>query len=218
MANRTFKVYGQAYAASGDVSVAMTINGTQVFNGAVNDSSTVRSGAPSTENHLFTFELDEDTTGNLNLSLAVSGGELCLGPVRYNGIRGPVIPMSWFDSNGYADYDATAQAYLATNIGEDLLNAEQAGLYDKLVAGNATNADVDDIARANEGNGDRNFGTDADDFVATDADQVTNLAIDGTALSDVSAEQASYYWPIISDGSTYTCTWDFSPDTYGTVV
>jgi len=79
MANRTFKVYGQAYASAGDVTAVLTVGGVEVFNGAVNDSTTVRSGQPDTNNHLFSFTLDEATTGNLAYSLTATGGELCLG-------------------------------------------------------------------------------------------------------------------------------------------
>ena len=35
MANRTFKVYGQAYAETGDVTAVLTVGGVEVFNGAL---------------------------------------------------------------------------------------------------------------------------------------------------------------------------------------
>ena len=87
MANRTFRQYGQAYAASGDVSVVVQVAGATVFNGAVSDSSTVRSGQPTTENLLYSFTMDEAVLGTKQVSVAVTGGELCFGPTKYNGFK-----------------------------------------------------------------------------------------------------------------------------------
>ena len=60
MANRTFKVYGQAYAEAGDVTAVLSVGGVEVFNGTVSDSTTNRNGnPPDTSNLLFTYTLDE---------------------------------------------------------------------------------------------------------------------------------------------------------------
>ena len=91
MANRTFKQYGQAYAAKGDVSVVVQVAGTTVFNGNVSDSSTVRSGEPKTENLLYSFTMDESITGSRQVSITVTGGELCMGATKYNGWDNKVV-------------------------------------------------------------------------------------------------------------------------------
>jgi len=211
MANRTFKVYGQAYAASGDVTVALSINGTEVFNGAVNDSSTVREGQPSTENHLFSFTLDENTTGDLSYSLTATGGELCLGPTRYNGIHGTIIPDSWFTDNITSlAVSAENQTYMATQIGQTLLDAEQAGLYDKLIAGTSTTEADGAAIRAANAKGPLEFDT----FVSQD-DVRSSAQIDGVDLAEWdNAEVSARNWPILQDGQTFTCTWSFDAETY----
>lgn len=209
MANRTFKVYGQAYAASGDVTATLTINGTQVFSGAVNDSTTVREGAPSTENHLFSFELDENTTGNLAYSLTASGGELCLGPSEHNLATAYYVPISWFHDTAEGNWSAADQTYLANNIPEAALDAQQAGLHAKLVAGTATAADQEDCLAANT-SGPRS----AETFVPV-SDVRSSAQLNGVALvdwDDVAVNSGN--WVIIQDGDTFTCTWVFDPDTY----
>jgi len=217
MANRTFKVYGQAYAASDDVNVTMTVNGTQVFSGAVNDSSTVRSGPPNIQNHLWTYELDENTTGNLTVSVAVTGGELCLGPTTNNHARKEIVPQSWMDAHQAEGLTAANQTHLATEIGQTLLDAEQAGLYDKLVAGTATEADATDITNANaKGDG----GT---DYYQPINDVRNTLAINGDPsaapiASAVQDNEQSGWWPILQDGDTLTYTWAFDPYTDAYVV
>lgn len=212
MANRTFKVYGQAYAASGDVSVTMSVGGTQVFSGAVNDSSTVRSGNPTTQNHLWTYTLDENTAGDLAVSIAVSGGELCLGPTYHNGTSTPYITdqaqaLAYGLDDNTTDLSAEAQTWTAGQIGEAALNAQKAGLYAKLVGGTATAADdFDDVEAANVSR------KDWDNF--TESVSVRdNPQLNGSAYTLMDDDEVSRsYWPILQDGDTLTYTWKFSPD------
>ena len=211
MANRTFKVYGQAYAEAGDVTATLTVGGVQVFNGAVNDSTTVRDGAPDTENHLFTFILDENTTGDLSYSLAVSGGELCLGPTSYNGavIQTPVIPQSWFDANmpDNTNVSAEAQDYMADQYGEVKLGTT---LYNKMKAGTLSSyyegADADTLVAANI-----TTNTEWSGYYRAD-DVKSSAQVDGQSLSWTD-EESKQNWAIIEDGQTFTCTWKFSPAT-----
>ena len=211
MANRTFKVYGQAYAASGDVSVVMTVGGNEVFNGAVNDSSTVRSGPPETKNHLWTYELDENTTGNLAVTIAVTGGELCVGPTDHNLGPAYYIPLTWFTTEADGNWSAADQTYMASQIGQTALDAQQAGLYDKLVAGTGTSADEADVFAANA-----SAPRDADTYIPVN-DVRSALAINGATddarivEADTDVEQATW-WPILQDGDTLTYTWAFNPD------
>ena len=208
MANRTFKVYGQAYAASGDVTATLTINGTQVFSGAVNDSTTVREGQPTMQNHLFSFELDENTIGNLAYSLTVSGGELCLGPSVHNLAPAYYVPMSWFVDTAEGNWSAADQTYLANNISEEALDAQQAGLHAKLVAGTGTEADQEDLQAANA-----SAPKSAETFVSV-SDARLSAQINGEALAewdDVAVNARN--WPILQDGDTFTCTWVFDPTT-----
>jgi len=207
MANRTFKVYGQAYAESGDVTAVLTVGGTEVFNGTVNDSTTVRDGEPTTENHLFSFELDENTTGNLSYSLAVSGGELCLGPTHANGTPKPILTASWVDTNipDATNVSAAAQAHVANTLGESALGTD---LYNALLAGTVTQATDEQntaIYAANIQNDFTNF------FQCDDIRE--SAQIDGVAVDWSTDEAKKQNWVIIEDGSTFTCTWNFSPET-----
>jgi len=206
MANRTFKVYGQAYAAAGDVSVTMTVGGTQVFTGAVNDSTTVRNGQPTTQNHLWTYTMDENTVGNLAVTIAVTGGELCLGQTEDNLHYTQIIPTSWLEAN--LELTADNQTYLATNIGQALLDAESAGLYDKLVAGTAIlEADGANILAANS-----KGARDATVYEVLN-DLRDNLQIDGVTISGAStAGDKAGWWPIVQDGETLSYDWTYDPD------
>ena len=212
MANRTFKVYGQAYAASGDVNVTMTVNGTQVFSGAVNDSTTVRSGPPSIENHLWTYELDENTTGNFAVSIVVTGGELCLGYTESNLNKTQLIPDSWFVDNADTLTTPESQAYMATQVGQALTDELSPGLYDRMMAGTASNEDAIIFVDANKQWGPRSSET----FKPT-VDVRNNLQINGDpeaapiANADTSEDQSGW-WPILQDGETLTYTWVFDPD------
>lgn len=209
MANRTFKVYGQAYAASGDVSVVLNVGGVEVFNGAVNDSTTVRNGPPTTNNLLFTYTLDEETTGGLAYSLAVSGGELCLGQTFYNGITTQKLDVAWMEAN-VPDPDnvsAAAQTHIATTLGESALGTD---LYNAMIAGTASNPTDAQKAKFEEAN------TVVTDHTAygTAHDTRTNAEIDGTPIvgwNDAAINMGD--WPIIADGSTFTCTWALDPAT-----
>ena len=209
MANRTFKVYGQAYAASGDVSVALSVGGTEVFNGAVNDSSTVREGQPTVENHLFTFTLDEETLGGQTYSLTVTGGELCLGPTKYNGLLNSRIGLDWFAANvtDVTNVSAAAQTHIANTLGSDALGAD---LHSALLAGTVTNpseAQLTALYNANAIAKDWTVYGSAND-TRTDA-EINDVAIEG--WEDEATNKGS--WPILEDSDVFTCTWTIDPTT-----
>jgi len=210
MANRTFKVYGQAYAEAGDVTAVLSVGGVEVFNGAVNDSTTDREGnPPDTSNLLFTYTLDEATTGNLAYSLAVSGGELCLGRTKYNGVTGLTIPQSWMDANipDPTAISAEAQTYVANTIGESALGSD---IYNAFIAGTLTNPTDEQNTAIIAAN------TNSTDFTVygSDNDERSSAQIDGVALEGWDdATVNTNNWPIIPDGSTFTCTWNLDPST-----
>jgi len=213
MANRTFKVYGQAYASSGDVTAVLSVGGVEVFNGTVSDSTTVRDGQPTTENLLFSYTLDESTTGALAYSLTVTGGELCLGPTHYNYAEAPVIPSTWLTTNipDNTNVSADAQTHIATTLGETALTTTY---YNKLVAGTSTAPSADDQALFQAAN---NPATSAV-YVISD-DTRTSAQINSVAMNlwdDDTVNKIN--WPVLEDGSVFTCTWTHTPDTYLNVV
>ena len=213
MANRTFKVYGQAYASAGDVTAVLTVGGVEVFNGAVNDSTTVRDGQPTTNNHLFTFTLDEATTGNLAYSLTATGGELCLGQTEYNGAKIAKISAEWFESNipDATAVSTAAQTHIATELGETALGTD---LYNALVAGTVTNPSDAQNATLSEAL----MQTDWTTYVVADDTRV-NAQIDGVDMVDWEDDAVNTgNWPILEDGQVFTCTWNHTPDTHGGAV
>lgn len=205
MANRTFKVYGQAYAASGDVNVTMTVGGTEVFNGAVNDSTTVRDAPPTVENHLWTYELDENTVGNLAVSITVTGGELCLGPTKFNMIKYG-FDNTYMIENGFPK-DATAltsadQTWIASNVTADEVGAD---LYARLQAGTANNNE--DAAVVNSI---INSKPDPDSYIP-DTSTRTSAQVNGVeqpGWDDIAVSKIN--WMILEDGDVFTYTWNFS--------
>lgn len=87
MANRTMKLFGRAVATSGNVSLVVNFNNTEVHNGTVT-TETVAS-IPSMHNSLHTedgdlvellsFDIDSTTDGDIPVSIAVTGGSLFWG-------------------------------------------------------------------------------------------------------------------------------------------
>ena len=74
MATRTIKLMGKAYSTSGDVSLVINFNSTEVFNGTVTttNSAAPRKGQEGVE--LATWTVDTSLTGSVPLTIAVSGG------------------------------------------------------------------------------------------------------------------------------------------------
>jgi len=74
MATRTIKFLGKAYSESGDVSLEVNINGNQVHNSTV--TTKTPTGTENTDDlyEMFTFDIDSSVSGNIPVSIAVSGG------------------------------------------------------------------------------------------------------------------------------------------------
>jgi len=211
MANRTFKMFGSAYAASGDVTVTVTVDGIQRYNSTVTTSDTPRDGQPTTQSELLSFTMDETVTGDKSLSVAVSGGELTMGNWQCNGAHNEIMDIHTMGANNGGTFSSAEQNTIATTIGETKLNAQQAGLYAKLTGGTATSDDGDDIQAAN------NTGAlNTTDYVwLTEAnDKKTNPQIDGVAVEGGMGDDnldSAQWWPIIGDGETFTATWSITP-------
>ena len=203
MANRTFRQYGQAYAASGDVSVVVQVASATVFNGAVSDSSTVRSGQPTTENLLYWFTMDESVIGVKQVSIAVTGGELCFGPTKYNGFKETRFKHSDFTANTTIAEDGTlntaSQQWIAGQLQAQLSTSD----YDTLMAGNGTRSLKDAINTANL------IGLDWDNYGWFENDERrANQKINGSAISADPNDIG--WWPILNDGDILTYDWNIS--------
>jgi hypothetical protein len=91
MINRTFKFYGKAFSNTDPVSVVATFNGQQIYAGTVSTTTGI-SAAPEfieiCDTLLFESILDIGTTGQVPLTLTVSGGTLFFGHVdsNYSGV------------------------------------------------------------------------------------------------------------------------------------
>jgi len=206
--NRRFKVYGQAYAEQGDVIATLTIADQVVFNGPVLDSTTVRDGQPRTSNLLFEYELPASQQGNLSYSLAISGGELCLGRTQYNLLPVATLNGTWIDQNmpDLTNISTSAQTHMASTFGEDRLGST---IYDALVAGSLTAPTDDELqvlidANCNQG---------PEDVFKWDKDDRKNALINGEEIDGWAMRWTASWWPIIGDGSEFTCTWNLDPAT-----
>jgi len=206
MANRTFKQYGQAYAAKGDVSVVVSVAGTTVFNGAVSDSSTVRSGQPTTENLLYSFTMDESITGSRQVSITVTGGELCMGATKYNGWDNKEVTYDQLVEQNVWNSDGTAKTLTeseqiekskwASDQLKDKLSTDD---YNAMQAGTKTDALGTAWNTANAV-GDKDFS-----LYATGIKDRSNMKVNGSALDDGDDD---HYWPILQDGDILTYDWD----------
>ena len=76
MATRTIKFMGKAYSTDGTVSLTVNFNGSQVFSGTVATENSATPTKPEETAELFTFETTTDVTGEIPLSVSVSGGDL----------------------------------------------------------------------------------------------------------------------------------------------
>jgi len=85
MINRTFKFYGQAFSASGPVSIVAKFNGQQVYSGTVPTIASLEPQQPGNPDIVW-FEHTEsiDTHGHIPFELIVTGGTACFGKVEAN--------------------------------------------------------------------------------------------------------------------------------------
>jgi hypothetical protein len=89
MVQRIVKLIGSAYSTSGDVHVQATYNGVEILNGPV--TTTVTDVIPEAgqlpspaQNELSQFETTTDTTGQIPVSISVTGGTLFFTHFRMN--------------------------------------------------------------------------------------------------------------------------------------
>ena len=210
MANRTYKVFGCAHDTSGSLNVVLSVGGAEVYNGAVSAETTPHTETPLAENELFSYELDEATSGNQSWSITTTGtdesSQLWIGPIKCNNVR----PNMTMDLEYFTDrmapiadptsetFTADEQAHIANTLGETALGTT---VYNKLLAG--TSYPQDDAAvimNANELEG-----KDADVWYVT-GETKTNGQKDGEAY-DVTPEGC---WPGVNGGETLTMTIDLT--------
>lgn len=203
---RNFKLYGCAHDASGSVNVALSIGGTEVFNGAVTARTDAHAEGEEYEvDELLSFDLADDVSGDTAWSVTVTGSEdsasLAIGPLKANNYRtNMTVPLEYFMDKIIANsYDLTVpftaeeQVYIDTQLGDAL----PAGVRTKLQAG--TSVPFDDgtaVMLANELDG-------VDSAVYGDVTVVySNGQIDGSAYDVTVADM----WPTFTDGQTLTMT------------
>ena len=209
MANRTFKIFGSAYAPVGDVSVTVTVDGIERYNGTVTTSETPRDGQPTTQSELISFTMDESVVGDKSLQIDVSGGEFVMGNWQCNGAHTEIIDLASLFQAGGGNFGAEEQATIASAIGETKLESQQAGLYAKLTSGTATIEDAPPIYSANE-TGDLNL----TDYVwlIQDNDKKSSAQVNGVDQPEWDDELTSARnFLILQDGDTFTAIWSITP-------
>jgi len=75
MANRTIKLHGSAFSDSGDVSVNVSFNGVEVFNGTVTTLGMASKNALEV-GELLSFEVDDSISGSVPVSIRPSNGDI----------------------------------------------------------------------------------------------------------------------------------------------
>ena len=77
MADKIIKFYGNAFAVSGDASIAVSVNGNEVKNGSI---PTINSATPLKNTHtpveLFSFVINDTVTGILPVTVDVISGDV----------------------------------------------------------------------------------------------------------------------------------------------
>ena len=206
---RTFKIFGSAYAPSGSVSVTVTVDGTERYNGTVTTSATPRDGQPTSQSELISFTMDESVTGDKSLQIDVSGGEFVMGNWQCNGAHNEIMDLLSMAQANTGTFSAEEQATIASTIGQTKLDAQQAGLYAKLTGGTATTGDGPDIQAANE-TGTLNL----TDYVWLNQanDKKASAQVNGVAQTGwEDAQTSAQNWLILQDGDTFTATWSITP-------
>lgn len=203
---RTFKLYGCAHDASGSVNVALSIGGTEVYNGAVSArTDNHEEGEEYPVDELLSFDLADDVSGSTAWSVSINGtagaSTLNLGALKSNNFRtNMTIPLEYFMDKLIANsfdltvpFTAEEQLYIDTQLGDALPSAVRS----KLQAG--TSVPFDDataVMLANELSG-----VDATVFELVTT-EYSNGQIDGEAY-DVTVANS---WPQVEDGETLTMT------------
>ena len=201
MANRTFKQFGAGYDSAGSMNVVLTIGGSEVYNGAVTVGTENIYGTDLSESELFSFQLDDSVSGDVAWQISVTGtdhtSKLWLGEMSSNLIR-PTETVTWetqvalIATHGAGAIPLSDQQNYANSIGQTRLDAQKAGLYDLLQAGNTTAADHGYyVVAANEDAGTKQEGA---YFPITRT--LSNGVRDGEAY-DVSTSGS---WPLIKSG------------------
>ena len=238
MANRTYKMMGDARSSTEALNVVLSIGGAEVYNGSVTAANTAFNGTADNITELFTFELDDSTTGDTAWSCAVTGpvdGVLVLQYIWCNLVESDqTLSTSWFKSASHfsGNYDDD----LSTWIVEETPSAEDQAH----IATNLPGLDSAVLTRLNAGNSTRTLDGDAilaENALATfnadhyyilwggqDAD-LENVSIDdnfwcstqvATTRDSVQIDGEDYSsgdgpWPRIHAGTTLTMTQDLTP-------
>lgn len=205
---RIFKQYGCAHDTTGSVNVVVSIDGTQVYNGAVTADTEPHDGDfPSAE--LFTFELAEDVSGDTAWSVTVTGSEgayVNLGEVECNKVNPETtIPLTYFTdkiatfTSAEDMFTAEEQTYIDTTLGDSLTSAVRS----KLQAG--TSKPADDARVVMEANETGNMDP-AQYETATKV--LSNGQLDGNALTVADTE------PSVGAGEVLTMTANLTIPTF----
>jgi len=240
MANRTYKMMGDARSSTEALNVVLTIGGAEVYNGSVTAANTAFDGTADNITELFTFELDDGTTGDTAWSCAVTGpvdGVLVLQYIWCNLVEPDVtIATSWFKSashfsGNYSDSEkvwvvdeiptAEEQAHIATN-----LPGLDSAILTRLNAGNSTRTpDGDAILDENmlaTKNADNYYilwaGSTAGYWNVGEDDNFWRSTQVATKRDSVQIDGEDYSlsdgeWPPVFAGTTLTMTQELTPPT-----
>ena len=212
MANRIFKQYGLGRDSAGSMNVILTINDAEVYNDTITVNTSNTSGVDMSETELFSFELDESITSNVDYQITMSGTDsssiLWISGLQCNLIKNNMtIDHSWFAERLNALDQANLlnemfpmadQQYIADTIGQTRLDAQKPGTYDALRTGTAPVGKYGwYIHKANEDMGGKQ----------TDAYTECDWALSNGKLNDEAYDVSGIgMWPKITSNSTLSMT------------
>jgi len=240
MANRTYKMMGDARSSTEALNVVLSVGGAEVYNGSVTAANTAYDGTSDNITELFTFELDDGTTGDTSWSCAVTGpvdGVLVLQYIWCNLVEPDVtIATSWFKSASHfsGNYSDSEKSWIV----DDIPTAEEQAS----IATNLPGLDSAILTRLNAGNSTQTPDGDAildENMLATvNADHYYILWAGSTAGYDNAGINDNFFksiqvattrdsvqidgeayslsageWPPVHAGTTLTMTQDLTPPT-----
>jgi len=137
MASRTLKLYGNAYANSGNVSLVVNINGTQLFSGTVSTINTVTPEKNVAEPVVLgSVTLEDSVTGETPVSVAVSGGDAFI--VGFGEDGDPRAPTFWGVTGGQMKTAISMDGATPADIDMTAFSDDQQGEFHLLVKEGST--------------------------------------------------------------------------------
>jgi len=175
MATRTIKLMGKAYAASGNVSLVVNFNNSEVFNGEVTTTAGASPVKGQTGVELASWTVDTSVSGNIPLSIAVSGGVF-----HFQTLQGNYV--GW-EPQGTEPDNASDHSWADTNADgtEYIVTTQPVNYYGEMNTNSSSSDGKNNVS-----------------FSSSDGDTVTRSVVEAD-------ETTGEWIYVIQDGVTFSC-------------